>query len=334
VRLRGGGARLPPSALLLGFAMTPPKPVTLSLYAMATRFELVLYGRDPVRLRAAGEEALQEIQRCEAQLSFYRSDSEISWINAQAAARPIKVEPRLFRLLQRCAALTAATEGAFDVTVGPLMRAWRFVGGGGKVPTPAELEAARAIVGMQHVEFDDGAFAMRFTRPGIEIDLGAYGKGYAIEQAIDLLRENGVTSALLHGGTSSVKTIGAPPGKADWQISLPESLTECGNPITVSLAEQALSVSAIYGKSFIVDGREYGHVLDPRRAEPVNGARVAAVVGPSAAECEALSTALLVLGPSWLSTLVGRFPGYRGWVALEGTSQPDRDSSIFWTTST
>lgn len=293
---------------------------------MATRFELVLYGDDPVRLRAAGEEALQEIERCEAQLSFYRSDSEISWINTQAAARPIKVEPRLFRLLHRCAALTAATEGAFDITVGPLMRAWRFVGAAGGVPAPAELEDARALVGMQHIEFDEGAFALRFTRPGIEIDLGAYGKGYAIERAIDLLRENGVTSALLHGGTSSIKTIGAPPGKADWQINLRELLNECGNPHTVKLADQALSVSAIYGKSFVADGRMYGHVIDPRSAEPVNDAQAAAVVGPSAAECEALSTALLVLGPSWLSTLVERFPGYRGWVAFERITQHSGDS--------
>jgi len=296
-------------------AMTTPQPLTLSLYAMATRFELVLAERDPVRVRAAGEEALQEIERCEAQLSFYRSDSEISWINRQAAARPIQVEPRLFRLLQRCATLTAATEGAFDVTVGPLMRAWHFVGGTGRIPTPAELEAARASVGMQHVEFDEEACTLRFTRPGIQIDLGAYGKGYAIERAIDLLRENGVTSALLHGGTSSVKTIGAPPDNADWQINLPQSLKECGDQVTVILRDQALSVSATYGKSFMLDGQEYGHVLDPRSAEPVIGAQAAAVIGPSAADCEALSTALLVLGPSWLSALAERFPGYRGWIS-------------------
>lgn len=287
---------------------------------MATRFELVLYGSDPVRLRAAGEEALHEIERLEAQLSFYRPDSEISWINTQAATRPIKVEPRLFRLLRRCAALTAATEGAFDVTVGPLMRAWRFVGGAGRVPTAAELEAARTVVGIRHVEFDEDAFTLRFTRPGVELDLGAYGKGYAIERAMGLLREGGVTSALVHGGTSSVETIGAPPGEAAWRISLREPLTECGRPITVKLADQALSVSAIHGKSFVADGREYGHVLDPRSAEPVNGAQAAVVIGPSADECEALSTALLVLGPSWLPTLAERFSGYRGLVAFEGAS--------------
>jgi thiamine biosynthesis lipoprotein len=288
---------------------------------MATRFELVLYGDDPVRLRAAGEEALQEIEQLEAQLSFYSAGSEIRWINRYAAERPIKVEPRLFALLRRCADLNAATEGAFDVTIGPLMRAWRFVGGSGGVPTPAELNAARSVVGFDHVVFDDQTVTLRFTRPGVELDLGAYGKGYAIEQAMALLIEHGVSSALLHGGTSSVVAIGAPPGEAAWQISLGQPLSEDGQPIVVSLANQALSVSAIHGKSFIAGGREYGHVIDPRRAAPVDGAQAAAVIGSSAAECEALSTALLVRGAAWLPRMAERFPDYRGLVASPGPSR-------------
>ncbi|HXG68450.1 MAG TPA: FAD:protein FMN transferase, partial [Blastocatellia bacterium] len=179
-------------------------PVTLSVHAMATRFELALHGDDPVRLRAAGEEALSEIERLEAQLSFYRPDSEIRWLNTHAAEGPVKVEPRLFRLLQHCGSLSTLTDGAFDVTVGPLMRAWRFVNDTGKVPTLAELDEARAVVGMGKVRFDEDSFTVSFERQGVEIDLGAYGKGYAIERAVDLLRENGIASALLHGGTSSV----------------------------------------------------------------------------------------------------------------------------------
>src|SRR4030095_6831340 len=157
-------------------------------------------------------------------------------------------------------------------------RRWRAAAGGpggsgpgrcGGLPSWAELEAARAAVGIRHVEFDEDAFTLRFTRTGVELDLGAYGKGYAIERAMGLLRESGVTSALLHGGTSSVETIGAPPGEAAWRISLRARLTEFAHPITVELVDQALSVSAIHGKSFVADGREYGHVLDPRSAEPV-----------------------------------------------------------------
>jgi FAD:protein FMN transferase len=300
--------------------MMKPSPVTLSLHAMATRFELVLYGDDAVRLRAAGEEALDEVERLEVQLSLYRPDSEISWINRHAAERAIKVEPRLFRLLQRCSTLTALTEGAFDVTVGPLMQAWRFINDTGAVPTPQEREAARRVVGISHVELDEATYTIRFKRKGVRLDLGGYGKGYAIERAMWVLKENGITSALLHGGTSSVQTIGVPPGKMAWQVELQEPLKERDHPVRIELINNALSVSAIHGKSFTANGREYGHVIDPRTGKPVDGALAAAVIGPSASECEALSTALLVLGSSWVPTLEDRFPCYVGMVAYAGST--------------
>jgi thiamine biosynthesis lipoprotein len=292
-------------------------PVTLSLQAMATRFELVLHGDDAVRLRAAGEEALQEIERLEAQLSFYRADSEIRWINARAADAPVRVEPRLFALLRQCATLAERTEGAFDVTVGPLMRAWGFVRDTGRVPSPEDIERARAVTGIGHVRFDENDFTVELDRPGVEIDLGAYGKGYACERAVALLRENGVGRALLHGGTSSVCTIGAPPGDTAWRISLGPPLAREDASAIVGLVDDALSVSAVHGKSFTADGHTYGHVVDPRTGEPTRSAAAAAVRGPSAATCEALSTALMVLGPSWLASLEERFPGYAGAVAFE-----------------
>ena len=184
--------------------MNNPAMVMLSTHAMATRFELVLYGADAVRLRAAGEEALAEVERLEAQLSAYRADSEISGINRRAATEAVRVEPRLFHLLKHCAAFSHATDGAFDITVGPLMRAWRFIRDAGAVPTGDEIEAARRLVGIANVELDPDLLTVRFKQPDMQLDLGAYGKGYAIERAIDSLKENGVTSALLHGGTSSV----------------------------------------------------------------------------------------------------------------------------------
>jgi thiamine biosynthesis lipoprotein len=284
--------------------------VTLSLPAMATRFELALYGDDAARLRAAGEEALREIERIEAQLSFYLTDSELRWLNTHAARRPVRVEPRLFSLLQDCATLTAQTDGAFDVTIGPLMRAWHFTDGHGAIPSAEQIASARAITGMRHVCFNDDDCAISFSQPGVEIDLGGYGKGYAIERAIALLRENGITSALLHGGTSSVATIGAPPESDAWRIALQAPLNSM-----VGLRDQSLSVSAVHGKSFAIDGRKYGHVIDPRSGEPVSAAAAAAAIGPSASVCEALSKALLVVGPDWLPVMHERFPDYQGLTA-------------------
>ncbi len=293
--------------------MSDPAQIILSLDAMATRFELLLYGDDPVRLRAAGEEALREIERLESQLSFYRADSEITCINYRAAALPVKVEPRLFHLLSRCAELNRETRGAFDVTVGPLMRAWGFAGSRPRIPQASELAAARRVVGMQNVELREGDFTVRFKRRGIEIDLGGYGNGYAIERAIGILKENGITSALLHGGTSSVFAIGSPPLESGWKIALSATFNDGENPASIELKDMGLSVSAAHGKCFSIDDRIHGHVLDPRTGEPVRVAR--AVAGPSSSDCEALSTALLVLGPRWLPAMRSSFPDYQGFIA-------------------
>jgi FAD:protein FMN transferase len=295
--------------------------VTLSTHAMATRFELVLYGEDEARLRAAGEEALAEIERLDAQLSAYRTDSEIFGINHHAANQSVKVEPQLFHLLRHCAAFTQATDGAFDITIGPLMQVWRASRETGAIPLQDELEAARQLTGSDNVELDADAFTIRFKQLGVQLDLGAYGKGYAIESAVDSLKENGVRSALLHGGTSSAAVIGTPPDQTGWRVQLSEPFKAGDEPILLNLANEALSVSAIHGKAFTVDGRTYGHVIDPRTGLPVDRALAAAVVGQSASICEVLSTALLVIGPAWLGEMSERFPGYRGAVAYQEDDQ-------------
>jgi len=272
---------------------------------MATRFELVMNGPEPSRLRSAGEEALTEIERLDRQLSAYDPGSDVSWINAHAAREPVKVEPRLFRLLQQAQEIHELTDGAFDVTVGPLMRVWGFAQGERRVPGHDEIQTALGIVGTDKIVLDGSNFTVRFAREGMKIDLGAIGKGYAIEQAVELLIESGITSALNHGGTSSIHAIGSPPGQDRWRVAVRDGET-------VELRDSSLSVSAVHGKSFIADGVEYGHVIDPRTGSPVAHTRLAAVTGPSATFCDALSTAVMVLGEGWVAKMEGVFAGYRG----------------------
>ncbi|MBI2924525.1 MAG: FAD:protein FMN transferase [Pedosphaera parvula] len=294
--------------------------VTLARHAMATRFELVLLGDDPVSLRAAGEEALDEIERLEAQLSLYRPTSEIAHLNAQAAVRPVRVEPGLFRLLQRAKRLSDETDGAFDITVGPLVRCWGFMGGTGQLPDADALAHARAVVGMDLVELDEADFTVRFAKPGMMLDLGALGKGYALERAAALLREAGVRNALLHGGTSTVCALGKPAEVDVWKVAVelpPQegSLDQRPLPVAVvPLVNESLSVSAVWGKAFVADGRTYGHVIDPRLGEPVQRAVLAAVALPSATETDALSTALLTSGPEGLERITALRDGMRALV--------------------
>lgn len=321
--------------------------VRLARHAMATRFEVVLLGDDPVSLRAAGEEALDEIERLESQLSLFRPTSEIAHINARAAHEPVRVTPAVFGLLQHACRLTEETLGAFDITIAPLVRCWGFMGGSGRLPGADDLATSRARVGMRLVHLDPGTLSVKFERDGMMLDLGAIGKGYAIERAVELLREAGVTSAFIHGGTSTLYGLGHPPQADSWQVEIadprcpetPESARLVTSSLdhaapnhtpaetarsgvsvpfaTVSLCDASLSVSAVWGKSFEAQGRTFGHIIDPRTGEPANAAVLAAVVLPSATETDALSTALLTLGPAGHDDIAELRPGLRSLVAGE-----------------
>ena len=335
--------------------------VTLALHAMATRFELVLHGQEPGRLRAAGELALAEIERLEAQLSLFRPTSEISLLNARAAREPVRVSTELFSLLQLARTLHDETSGAFDITIGPLMRCWGFRDGVGRVPSTEELAEVRQHVGMHLVQLDSANGTVRFSAQGVKIDLGAIGKGYAIDRAVELLRESGITRALLHGGTSTVYGLGHPPESDAWKIAIEDprhapptelpngartlvrsniqvstcpqtsSRSNIPNPLkqpgsenlhpeadlplapfaTVALKDEALSVSAIWGRALKAEGKSYGHILDPRTGQPATGAVLAAVALTSATETDALSTALLTLGPDGHHLIANLRPGIR-----------------------
>ncbi|MBN8248787.1 MAG: FAD:protein FMN transferase [Verrucomicrobia bacterium] len=295
---------------------------------MATRFEMVLIGERPDALRAAGEEALDEIERLENALSLYRPQSDIARINAGAASGPVRIAPETFRLLEQARSLSDRTCKAFDVTAGPLIRAWGFHGGSGHLPEPEVLASARKASGWSRVVLDptDGTVRFRDNLPGL-LDLGAIGKGYALDRAAGILRDAGVGSALLHGGTSTVVALGAPPGEEHWTIALASApspdhpLATSGQafdpikPRAVALRNESLSASAVWGRAFRdAEGGMLGHVLDPRTGLPVTGVTFAAVILPSATESDSVSTALLVLGRSGIPGLTARFPGLRCWL--------------------
>jgi thiamine biosynthesis lipoprotein len=200
------------------------------------------------------------------------------------------------------------------------------------VPDPGEVAAAREVVGMHLVRLNEPESTVEFLREGVMMDLGAIGKGYAIERAAGILVDGGVTSGLIHGGTSTVHAIGAPPGENAWTIALPRP-EAAGQPLwcdrpagapdaaavltTVQLRDEALSVSAVWGRAFTAGGIRYGHVLDPRCGHPVSEAVLAAVVTASATETDALSTALLVVGGAGHDRIAALRPGLRSVLLCE-----------------
>jgi thiamine biosynthesis lipoprotein len=290
--------------------------VTLALNAMNTRFELVLQGGNAASLRAAGEEAMREVTRLEALLSAFQPTSEISHLNARASLEAVQVSPEVFGLLLQTRALWKQCEGAFDISVGPLMRCWGFRDASGNLPTEAEIEAARSVVGLQHVELRETKRTVRFLREGMTLDFGAIGKGYAIDRAVELLLENGVRSALLHGGTSTTYGIGQPLDRSAWRtaIEIPRGVPSPSTGVltTVDLCDNAIAASALSEKSFTAKGKTYGHVIDPRTGWPADWAVLSAVVLPGATEADAWSTALMVLGPRGLELMKRAQPEARG----------------------
>lgn len=265
-------------------------PLTLALAAMGTRFELVLPGLDETRERAAGEAALAEIAEWDARLSLFRSDSLLAHVNREAASRAVRVEPGTFELLATCARLLAESEGAFDAGLGAAMAARGFRGA-------ASRAEARPGAGFAAVELDARTHSVRFSDPTVQLDLGGIAKGFALDRAGALLREAGVATALLHGGTSTVLALGAPPGAAGWRVALdPDDAAP-----RATLRDRALSVSAQHGRR---NAAGAGHVLGASVAR-------AAVLAPDATAADAWSTALLVLGRL---PRAARASGVTGWV--------------------
>ena len=164
--------------------------VTVAAEAMATRFEIALHGDPVATLRAGAEEALAEITRLESMLSLFEPTSEISHINVRAAREPVPVSPEVFILLKRCIDLSKQTKGAFDITIAPPMKCWRFVNDTGSVPTENEIVHACALVGIEQVKLNSPNSTVQLNHEGVMLDLGSIGKGYALEQASKLLLEN------------------------------------------------------------------------------------------------------------------------------------------------
>jgi len=279
--------------------------------AMGSYFEIRLGARVPGALDLANR-ALDLIDGLEAQLTVYNDESEISRLNATAHLRPVAVERGLFGLLERAVALSKLTGGAYDVTSGALSQAWGFVRGPKRVPDTETLAAARARTGWQHLRLDPENLTVGFDRPGIRINLGSIGKGYAIDRAVEVMRQHWLpTSALIHGGQSSLFALGSPPGRfgGRWEIAVRNPLRPETPLGVLRLRNRGLGTSGSAFQQFVVDGRAYGHILDPRTGEPAAGGPLSVtVLAPTAADADALSTALYLLGPEAARDHVERNP--------------------------
>ena len=273
--------------------------------AMACRFEVTLAAADGAFVPAAIS-ALDEVDRLESELSVFIPTSAISEVNGRAACGPVVIPSDLAELLTDCQRVYRDTDGAFDLTTTPLSRCWGFLRREARVPPAIEIEEARRLVGFDAVRVSREPPSVTFCRPGIELNLGAVGKGYALDRAGALLRASGVSHALLSAGCSSIVALG---GRGDgWRVDVVSPLRKGRIIATLLLRNAALGTSGA-GEQFVVEnGRRYGHVIDPRTGWPAEGILSATVVASDAARADALSTAFLVGGLDLARRYCGEHP--------------------------
>lgn len=304
--------------------------------AMACEFEVLLDARKYPDGPDAAVEALDLVEALEAQLTIYRDTSEVSRLNQRACEQPVVVEERLFGLLLQAKELWQATAGAFDVTTGALTKVWGFYRRQGRMPSETEVVEALAKVGSQHLELDASCNSVRFLVSGLEINLGAIGKGHTLDRCAELLVSRGIHDFIIHGGNSSVLARGVRGQRAEgreqesgievsaasglksqisnlkssspspepripsptlpWSIGLRHPLRPHQRLAEFTLQDQALGTSGSGSQFFHHQGKRYGHIVDPRTGWPAEQVLSATVIAPTAAEADALSTAFYVLG--------------------------------------
>jgi thiamine biosynthesis lipoprotein len=266
--------------------------------AMACEFEVLLNaGQYPAGADAAIA-ALDLVEQLEAQLTVYRDTSELTTINRRAAREAVAVEPRLFDLLSRAVNLHSATSGALDITSGPLSKIWGFYRREGSMPEAADVTGVLALVGSDKLVLDSARRTIRFQQPGMELNLGAIGKGHALDRAAEVLENAGVRDYCIHGGNSSVLARGnrSSASRPGWSIALRHPLKPEVRLAEFQLVDQALGTSGSGTQFFHYQGRRYGHILDPRTGWPADKVLSATVIAPTAELADALSTALYVMG--------------------------------------
>jgi thiamine biosynthesis lipoprotein len=267
--------------------------------AMGSTYSLVLYDEDRNRMESASDEAFEEVRRLDHLLSNYKPESEWSKINREAADHPVAVSKELFDLLAACAEYSRLSEGAFDITVGPLMKIWGFYKDTGHLPQPGEVAQGLARIGYRNMVLNPANHTVFFMKKGLNLDPGGVGKGYAVDKMVEILRKDGIKSALISGSGSSIYCLGTPPGEPGWRIEIKDPRNELRMATEVTLKDNSLSTSGSYEKFFVAEGRTYSHIMDPRTGYPSQGTLSVSVIAPRTLDSEVWAKPYFINGRRW-----------------------------------
>jgi thiamine biosynthesis lipoprotein len=288
-------------AALAAIAAPPADPaLTRFQFAeahMGTKFQITLYAPDEAAAKAAAAAAFERIKNLDDSMTDYRPTSELMQLCAKAGGDPVPVSDDLFVILQKAEETSRLSDGAFDVTVGPVVKLWRQARRTQRMPDPEKLSAARDLVGWKNVQLDSKNQTVRLLKPGMQLDLGGIAKGYAADAAIEALKKHGIDRALVAAG-GDIAVSGPPPGKDGWTIAIaPLEEAEGSSGPTMTLRDAAVSTSGDAEQYAEIDGKRYSHIVDPKTGLGLVGRMSATVVAPKGVQADSLTKIVAVLGP-------------------------------------
>jgi thiamine biosynthesis lipoprotein len=277
---------------------------------MGVQARLVVYAENPPKSEDACRDAYARVAQFEDIFSDYRPGSEAMRLSAKSGGPPVQVSPELFEVLAYAVELSRKSDGAFDVTVGPLVQLWRNARKTKKLPTTQQIEQAKRSVGWRLVKLDAKNQTVQLLAPNMRLDFGGVAKGYAGDEVIKLLKSRGIPRAMFEAGGDIV--VGdAPPGESGWTIELPGL---AGEPKKVKEKHRGISTSGDTVQYVEFEGKRYSHVVDPRTGIALSDQFMATVIAPSGMASDALSTAMTVVGPEKARALAREYR-VRAWVA-------------------
>jgi thiamine biosynthesis lipoprotein len=275
---------------------------------MGTQFRIVLYTAVEASANAASRAAFDRIGQLDSMLSDYRADSELMQLCSKAGGPPVHVSDELFFVLSCSQDLASRSDGAFDVSVGPVARLWRRARRQRKLPDRERLARARALVGPENVRLDAKSQTAQLLRPGMQLDLGGIAKGYAADEAMAVLKRHGITQALV-AAAGDITVSGPPPGEHGWTIGIADPSGADKPPLDyLLLRDTAISTSGDTEQFLELEGKRYSHIIDPRTGLALTHRVQVTVVAPNATTSDSLATAVCVLGPERGMQLVESTP--------------------------
>lgn len=275
----------------------PLQRMEYTAVVMASEARIVIYAKDEEAGREAARAAIKRMRALDRVMSDYMQDSELSMLAVGPVNSPQPVSSELYRVLEIAHAISHATDGAFDVTVGPLTRLWREARNTGTLPDTDAITSARRAIGWQNLQLDPSQRTVTLVQEGMALDLGGIGKGYAVDEAMKVLHSRGITRSLV-GLAGDIAVANAPPGRDGWQVAI--DVSDEARPLRLTLANTAISTSGDRYQYIEIDGIRHSHIINPRSESSIGqmDRRAITIIARDAATADALATALSVLEPS------------------------------------